>query len=155
MFLINKHTKDAQDLSNETVYRLPSSGKDDYTEYDMRLIIGSKEFADKNNAGVQLYPDAFTLSQNYPNPFNPQTSIKISIEDDANVDLIIYNLVGEEVARLASNEFKRSGYYNFIWNGQNSRGMKVSTGVYLYHALVRDTNGKIVLNKTRKMIYLK
>ena len=154
-FLINKDTKDAQDLSNETIYRLPSSGKDDYTEYDMRLIIGSKEFADKNNAGVQLYPDAFTLSQNYPNPFNPQTSIKISLQEDARVDLIIYNLLGEEITRLSSNELKSAGYYNFIWKGTNTSGNKVSTGVYLYHAMVKDRNGKMVLNKTKKMVFLK
>ena len=155
VFLINKDTKDAQDLSNETVYRLASNGKNDYTSYNMRLVVGSKDFVNEHNAGVQLYPDAFKLSQNYPNPFNPQTSIKISLQDDAHVDLVIYNLIGEEVIRLASNEFKRSGYYNFIWNGQNSNGMKVSTGVYLYHALIRDSKGKPVLNKTRKMIYLK
>ena len=53
----------------------------------------TKQFVEDNNAGVNLYPDAFTLSQNYPNPFNPQTSIRLSLEEDANVDLIIYNLL--------------------------------------------------------------
>ena len=79
------------------MYRLASNGKNDYTSYNMRLVVGSKDFVNEHNAGVQLYPDAFKLSQNYPNPFNPQTSIKISLQDDAHVDLVIYNLIGEEV----------------------------------------------------------
>ena len=72
-------------------------------------MIGTKQFVDENNAGVNLYPDAITLSQNYPNPFNPQTSIRISLEEDANIDLIIYNLLGEEITRLAANEYRPSG----------------------------------------------
>ncbi len=66
-----------------------------------------------------------------------------------------YNLLGKEVMRLASNELRPAGYYNFIWNGMNSTGTKVATGVYLYHAMVRDQNGKTVLNKTKKMVFLK
>ena len=118
-------------------------------------VVGTKEFVQENNAGISLYPDAFVLSQNYPNPFNPQTSIMISLEEDARVDMVIYSLLGEEVVRLASNEFRPAGYYNFIWNGLNASGLKVSTGVYLYHATVRDKSGRIVLNKTKKMVYLK
>ena len=117
--------------------------------------MGTKKFVEDNNAGVNLYPDAFTLAQNYPNPFNPQTSIMISLEEDAQVDLIIYNLLGEEITRLAANERRPAGYYNFIWNGRNDMGTKVSTGVYFYHALIRNEQGKVVLNKTRKMIFLK
>ena len=69
-------------------------------------MIGTKQFVEDNNAGVNLYPDAFTLAQNYPNPFNPQTSIMISLEEDAQVDLIIYNLLGKEISRLAANELR-------------------------------------------------
>ena len=71
------------------------------------------------------------------------------------VDLVIYNLLGEEITRLSSNEIRPAGYYNFIWNGMNASGNKVSTGVYLYHAMVKDRNGKMVLNKTKKMVFLK
>ena len=117
--------------------------------------MGTKKFVEDNNAGINLYPDAFTLAQNYPNPFNPQTSIMISLQEDAHVDLIIYNLLGEEITRLAANERRPAGYYNFIWNGRNNIGAKVATGVYFYHALIRNEQGKVVLNKTKKMIFLK
>ena len=155
IFLINKTNKQAINLEWESTYRFANTGSKGYVKQDFRLVVGTKEFVEANNAGVNLYPDAFTLSQNYPNPFNPQTSIRISLEQDAQVDLIIYNLLGEEITRLAANEYRPAGYYNFIWNGQNAMGAKVSTGVYFYHAMIRNPQGKVVLNKTRKMIFLK
>ena len=155
IFIINKTNKQAKNLEWESTYRFANTGSKGYLKQDLRLVIGTKEFVKENNAGVNLYPDAFTLSQNYPNPFNPQTSIMLSLEEDAQVDLIIYNLLGEEVTRLAANEYRPAGYYNFIWNGRNSMGTKVSTGVYFYHAMIRDSHGKTVLNKTKKMIFLK
>ncbi|MDP6821522.1 MAG: fibronectin type III domain-containing protein [Candidatus Marinimicrobia bacterium] len=155
IFLINKTTKQAKNLEWESSYRFANTGSESYLKQDLRLVIGTKDFVKENNAGVNLYPDAFTLSQNYPNPFNPQTSIMISLEEDAQLNLIIYNLLGEEVTRLAMNEHRPAGYYTFIWNGANAMGSKVSTGVYFYHAMIRDAQGKVVLNKTRKMIFLK
>ena len=155
IFIINKTNKQAQNLKWESGYRFANTGPDSYLKQDLRLVIGSKKFVEKNNAGVSLYPDAFVLSQNYPNPFNPQTSIMISLQEEAQVDLVIYNLLGEEITRLSSNEIRPAGYYNFIWNGMNTSGNKVSTGVYLYHAMVKDRSGKMVLNKTKKMVFLK
>ncbi len=155
IFIINKTNKQAKNLKWESGYRFANTGAGSYLKQDLRLVIGSKKFVEKNNAGVSLYPDAFVLSQNYPNPFNPQTSIMISLQEEAQVDLVIYNLLGEEITRLSSNEIRPAGYYNFIWNGMNASGNKVSTGVYLYHAMVKDRNGKMVLNKTKKMVFLK
>ncbi len=155
VFLINKTTKQAKNLEWDSQYRFANTGSDSYLKQELRLVVGTKKFVEDNNAGVSLYPDAFTLAQNYPNPFNPQTSIMISLEEDANVDLIIYNLLGEEITRLAHNDHRPAGYYNFIWNGRNNLGDKVSTGVYFYHALIRNGQGKVVLNKTKKMIFLK
>ena len=155
VFLINKTTKQAKNLEWESGYRFANTGPENYLKQDFRLVVGTKKFVEDNNAGINLYPDAFTLAQNYPNPFNPQTSIMISLEQDAQVDLIIYNLLGEEITKLAANERRPAGYYNFIWNGRNDIGAKVSTGVYFYHALIRNEQGKVVLNKTKKMIFLK
>ena len=71
------------------------------------------------------------------------------------MDLIVYDLTGKEVTRLVNSKEHAAGYYNFIWNGKNDVGTRVSSGVYLYHAIVRDSKGSVVLNKTRKMILLK
>ena len=155
VFLINKTNKQAQNLKWESTYKFANTGSKPTLVQELRVVVGSKEFIENNSAGISLYPEAYHLSQNYPNPFNPQTSIMLSLEQDAQIDLVVYSLLGEEVARLASNEFRPAGYYNFIWNGLNSSGLKVSTGIYLYHAMVRDKNGKTVLNTTKKMVYLK
>ena len=157
MFLINKTNRQAISLDIENTYQIANSGSDEdgHIRQDLRLVIGTREFVNENNDGVNLYPDAFVLSQNYPNPFNPQTSIRLSLQEDARVDLIVYDLTGKEVTRLVNSKEHSAGYYNFIWNGKNDLGTRVSSGVYLYHAIVRDSKGSVVLNKTRKMILLK
>jgi hypothetical protein len=72
---------------------------------------------------------SFNLSQNYPNPFNPSTKISYEIPDDASgspVSLIIYDLLGREVAQLI-NEVKSAGRYEVNFNGDN-----LNSGVYIY-----------------------
>ncbi len=155
MFLINLTTKTAVNLEWEDGVSFANAGSEDYLKQSFRLLIGTKDYVKEHNAGVSLYPEAYRLSQNYPNPFNPQTSIIISLEDDAFIDLMVYNVLGEEVTRIARNEHRPSGYYTFIWNGTNARGETVATGMYFYHALVRNKTGKILLNQTKKMILLK
>ncbi len=73
----------------------------------------------------------FELSQNYPNPFNPSTSIKISLPQANHVKLAVYNMLGEEV-RLLLDEEKPSGMYEINWDGKNSQGVSVPSGVYFY-----------------------
>mgnify|MGYP000956848239 CR=1 FL=1 len=74
IFLINKTTKQAKNLEWESSYRFANTGSESYLKQDLRLVIGTKDYVKENNAGVELYPDAFTLSQNYPNPFNPEST---------------------------------------------------------------------------------
>ncbi len=95
-------------------------------------------------------PDRLTLGQNYPNPFNPSTQIKIGVPEGVrgDVSLKIYNVRGQLVATLFEGT-KAPGWYTFGWDGRNSTGGVVSTGVYF----ARFVNGKTAL--TRKMILLK
>ena len=95
------------------------------------------------------------ISQNFPNPFNPQTSILVTLEDMATVDLIVYNLLGEEVFRIADNALYPAGYHNFIWKGLNRDGKRVASGVYFYTTRIRNLSGKSILNQTNKMIMVK
>jgi len=88
-------------------------------------------------------PQTFALNQNYPNPFNPETVISFSIPKTEEVSLVVYNLIGEEVARLI-DESKHSGNYTVEWNASN-----VASGIYFY----RLQAGDFVL--TRKMVLLK
>jgi hypothetical protein len=143
----------AQDLRWNPVYRYAVSSPESI--HEIRFIAGTKEFVNANNAGVELYPDRFSISQNFPNPFNPQTSILITLEDMATVDLIIYNVLGEEVIRIADNTLYPTGYHNFTWRGVNHNGKRVASGVYFYSTRIRDISGKTILNKTNKMIMVK
>ena len=95
-----------------------------------------------------LIPQKHALLQNYPNPFNPKTIISFQIMESANVNLAIYNMLGEQV-KLLVDENKNIGYYNAIWNGLNNDDQKVPSGTYLYRVQVGD------FFQTRKMILMR
>ena len=95
-----------------------------------------------------MYPEEFLLKQNFPNPFNPITNIEISLSSSENIKLIIFDINGKEIKKLADG-FYRSGSYNFSWNSQDANGFYVSSGVYIYQ-LITDNN---VFSK--KMLLLK
>ena len=96
----------------------------------------------------ELVPTAYKLEQNYPNPFNPQTSIKYSITEPAFVKLCIYDINGTLVKTLFEGN-QSAGSYQTIWNGENSSGIKVGSGVYFYRILANS------FVQTKKMILLK
>jgi hypothetical protein len=68
------------------------------------------------------------LAQNYPNPCNPSTVIKYAIAKAGNVELKVYNTLGEEVATLA-NEYKEAGSYTATFN---AAGLNLPSGIYIY-----------------------
>lgn len=100
-----------------------------------------KEERDKNLS------NDFILQQNYPNPFNPSTTIEYSVVKPCNVQIKVYNQLGQEI-RVLLNEYKPAGEYNVTWDGKNAKGNKLAGGVYFY----RLTAGKQV--DTKKMLYL-
>ncbi len=73
---------------------------------------------------------SYVVASNYPNPFNPSTTISYELMGDSNVSLSIYNIMGQEIATLV-NEYKSSGAYSVVWNGMNSNGSEMPSGVYL------------------------
>ena len=90
----------------------------------------------------------FELEQNYPNPFNPSTTIEYTLNSSDNVQLQIYDIKGEMIKTLV-NDFQNSGNYKVIWNGTNSRGERLTSGVYFYSIKSGNTLS------TKKMILLK
>ncbi len=121
------------------------------SESDSTLVW--KFFNDKNPlTGVEdetpLIADKFMLYQNYPNPFNPATTIKFSITEKSNVQLRVFNLLGEVVKTLV-NQSEEAGIHSITWNGLNEKGTPVNSGVYL----LRLEAGSQV--QMRKMILLK
>ena len=88
-------------------------------------------------------PIRFLLDQNYPNPFNPETGIRYQVSGSSDVKLVVYDLVGREVAVLAK-ERKAPGSYEVQFDASG-----LASGVYLY----RLTAGEFV--ETRKLLLLR
>ena len=92
--------------------------------------------------------DQFALLSSYPNPFNPETTISFELFADSNVDLAIYNMVGQRVSTLMSG-FYDNGYYDIVWNGTDLNGAELASGIYMVK-LITDKNvstNKITLLK--------
>lgn len=77
-------------------------------------------------------PNTFTVYQNYPNPFNPTTILKYSLPKAADVKVIVYNVMGQQVSVLL-NQFEQAGNKQILWNGTDNNGTKVASGVYFFN----------------------
>jgi hypothetical protein len=86
-------------------------------------------------------PRAFALQQNYPNPFNPETTIQYQLASNSFVQLNVYNLLGQKVKTLFNGD-ETAGMHSVKWNGRNSSGAAVVSGVYFYKLIARDKEGK-------------
>jgi hypothetical protein len=112
--------------------------------YRLKQIDNNGSFEYSNVIEVDLgIPMEFSLSQNYPNPFNPLTKITYSIPETGNVSLIIFDLLGSEVAELVNGEIE-AGYYAFNFYASN-----LPSGVYFYRLQAGD------FVQTKKMVLLK
>jgi hypothetical protein len=76
-------------------------------------------------------PKSFALQQNYPNPFNPETWIAFDLPQAVDVQILIYNTLGQKVRTLV-NEATPAGSYKVLWDGANDHGLKVASGIYIY-----------------------
>lgn len=79
-----------------------------------------------------ITPDDYTLEQNYPNPFNPSTSIRFSLPLQKKISVVVYDILGNEVKTLISNQEFEKGSYEVTWNGTNNFGTSVASGQYIY-----------------------
>ncbi len=86
---------------------------------------------------------SFALQQNYPNPFNPSTNIQFSVPQSSYVTLEVYNLVGERLGVLVSEQLG-AGTYNYDWNASD-----LTSGIYFYRLQAAD------FVETKKMMLLK
>lgn len=82
-------------------------------------------------------PETFALYQNYPNPFNPTTSIRYDLPQRSRVTLSIFNILGQEVARLV-DDVQAAGKHTVRWDATSRSGVPVSSGVYFYEIKTTD-----------------
>jgi hypothetical protein len=135
----------AQNLSEYAGALNPNTTVPSYISYlsidvDFSQFTGSDEVLPNNSVNC--------LQQNYPNPFNPQTTISFSLAQTEKVKLSIYNIRGELVKELTNRQYE-TGLHKIIWNGKDSRGKNVASGIYYYKLLHNNTS------EVRKMILLK
>ena len=97
---------------------------------------------------VTLRAYVFALEQNHPNPFNPVTEIRFTVDREGPAWLRVYDVAGREVRVLVSDRIT-AGNHTKVWDGRDSRGNPVSSGVYF----LRLTAGDRTL--TRKAVLLK
>ena len=98
---------------------------------------------------LQTRPAAFALATNYPNPFNPATTIQYALPQSADVQLTVYNVVGQVVRTLVA-EHQAAGRYLVAWDATNDNGQSLSAGVYFYRL---QAGGEF--HAVRKMLLLK
>lgn len=79
---------------------------------------------------TNLIPTKISTINNYPNPFNPSTNITLELISDEELSILVYDIRGSLVKSIYSG-FLDQGNYTFVWEGNNSRGKKVVSGIYL------------------------
>ena len=126
--------------SSELLPSYPVIGEPRYT-----LLI---QYGALNKDEDKYLPRSFELHQNYPNPFNPIARIKYDIPVLSNILIVVYDMMGREVITLY-NGIKSAGYHEVTWEGVNSLGEIVPSGMYFYS--IKSKN----FYKSKKMIFIK
>ncbi|HXX65366.1 MAG TPA: FlgD immunoglobulin-like domain containing protein, partial [Bacteroidota bacterium] len=111
------------------------------------IVVGSAEAVKREIESI--LPRDFSLGVNYPNPFNPTTTIPVALPVHAQIQLKIYNILGQEVRTVFDGALD-GGRYWFTWDGRNESGAPVATGVYI--SRLTTSTGK---QYTGKMLLLK
>ncbi len=129
------------DVTNKTVH----AGTDGPGVFAVINSLGSRQ--------SQLLPTRTRLGANYPNPFNPTTTIPFELANAADVQLQVYNLLGQLVATVERSWYA-SGRHSVMWDGRNQAGAELASGVYFYRLIVTPSNGARLV-ETRKLVLMR
>ena len=150
--LVTNNVDDVQfdDLTAEYAFGTASMDNSGGDAHDLSARLSVLRFeaavsVDDLTAGL---PGQYSLAQNHPNPFNPQTTIRYTLPKASHVELVVYDVLGRQVRRLVQG-VQPAGYHTVVWNGRNSHGQMVASGLYFY----RIASGSF--SETKKMVLLK
>ncbi|MBN1348797.1 T9SS type A sorting domain-containing protein [candidate division KSB1 bacterium] len=111
-------------------------------------VIAHLESSAVPEAEEKRAPENFALFQNYPNPFNNSTKIRYNLPQNADVKLEIFDVSGSTILQANLGHLAK-GIHSFNWNGTDSKGKAVASGIYFY----RLNAGEYIA--TRQMLFSK
>ncbi len=140
----NQYLQSAARPSWVNLYLADSSGSS--RGQGLELVTSIQDDANKN-----IVPQTQLIAQNYPNPFNPSTIISFTIPSNlvnSLAQLTIYNINGKVIKTLIK-ETLPAGNYMAKWDGTDSQGLQVASGIYIYNLRVGTAqySGKMTLLK--------
>ncbi len=113
------------------------------------ILVSRGHYEHLADASAIEKPKTFLLGQNYPNPFNPTTTMDYQLAAPGYVSMVVYNILGEEVAQLVQSQ-QDAGYYSTAWNAASS-----PSGIYYVRMTVSDQSGKQLYATTKKLVLMK
>lgn len=93
-------------------------------------------------------PEQFELGQNYPNPFNPSTTIRYILPEAMQVQVTVYNMLGQRIATLVEEE-QQPRRQQVRWDAS-----RFASGLYFYRISAEGVNGKQIV-ENKKMLLIK
>lgn len=133
------------DLGQEVSFKVIG---EDVTFEHAPIFTSNYDLNQLNLSVAKPLPKQFALHQNVPNPFNPSTVIKYDLPKESQVNVVIYNSLGEKVYTLVNGK-QEAGTYNLKWNGVSDNGSKVASGAYFYKLQAGD------FTSTKQMMLVK
>lgn len=109
---------------------------------------GTTSLPDMVYPNLKNTPKEYSLYQNFPNPFNPSTHIDFQLKKQSNVEIRIFNTIGQLV-RVLINATRPAGDYSLVWDGTDDAGNLLPSGPYFYHIRAGD------FAEAKKMVLLK
>ena len=113
-------------------------------QFNVPLIyhVNQQEYSSSsvNIAHAYNLPSKTQLYQNYPNPFNPNTSIQFDLADEGYIELDVYNSFGQLISKLLNQNMK-AGHYSIKWDGTDSSGKSIKSGIYFYKLRINSDKG--------------
>jgi hypothetical protein len=117
-------------------------------ERQLKVIVGTKAYAKKESKGIPLERLETTLRGNYPNPFAEATTLEYVLEEESEVEITVYDVLGRRIRTLVRGT-RDAGLHQVRWDGENRYGKPVGSGVYFYRFEAED------FEETRKMMLVR
>jgi uncharacterized repeat protein (TIGR01451 family) len=129
VLLIDPDLEIWQNLRDVATYQYINGGNE--APRKLQLVVGRADFA-KETLDERLQEPGDLVLHSFPNPFRGMTTIRFGLPGEERVTLRIMDVGGGLVATIVDGERMRAGYHAIIWDGRNSRGALVTSGLYLY-----------------------